>query len=58
MSKLTKEINQLVHDYAERLDTNDVEELKDLLVAVTLTAEQSGFENSIRFVMKLICSMF
>lgn len=56
--QVDKEINQLAADYLEQLDINESEELKDLLVAVTLIAEQAGFENGIRFVMKLICSLF
>lgn len=52
--QVDKEINQLAEPYAKQLSDNEREKLNELLSAVTLTAEQTGFENGVRFAVKTL----
>lgn len=52
-----KEISQLVELYTKRLSDNELEKFKDLLPTAVLTAEQAGFENGVRFAVKMIHSL-
>lgn len=51
--QVDKEINQFIEPYKKQLQDNELEKLNDLLSTVTLTAEQAGFENGVRFIVKL-----
>lgn len=52
-----KEISILVEPYATKLSDDEMEELKNLLSAIALTAEQTGFEMGIRFTIKSMISL-
>lgn len=52
-----KEINILVEPYATKLSDDEMEELKNLLSVIALTAEQTGFEMGIRFTIKSMISL-
>lgn len=55
--QVDKEINQFIEPYKKQLQDNELEKLNDLLSTVTLTAEQAGFENGVRFIVKLLYSL-
>ena len=52
--RVDEEINQLVKFYAKQLSDEELEKLNEMLSAVALTAEQTGFENGVRFAMKTL----
>lgn len=55
--QVDKEINQFIEPYKKQLQDNELEKLNDFLSTVTLTAEQAGFENGVRFIVKLLYSL-
>lgn len=55
--RVDEEINQLVKFYAKQLSDEELEKLNEMLSAVALTAEQTGFENGVRFAMKTLHSL-
>ena len=55
--QVDEEINQLVEPYTKQLTDNEMEKLKEMLSMVGLTAEQAGFENGVRFAVKLLYSL-
>ena len=55
--QVDEEINQLVEPYAKQLSDDELEKLNEMLSAVALTAEQTGFENGVRFAVKILCSL-
>ena len=55
--QVDEEINQLVEPYTKQLTDNEMEKLKEMLSMVRLTAEQAGFENGVRFAVKLLYSL-
>ena len=52
-----EEINQLVKPYTKQLSDKEMEKLNDLLSVAVMTAEQAGFENGVRFAVKLLYSL-
>lgn len=52
-----EEINLLIEPYKEKLCTEQIEELKNLLSSIALTAEQTGFEIGAQFVIKLLYTL-
>lgn len=52
--KVDEEINRLVEPYTKQLSDDEMEKLKEMLSIVGLTAEQVGFENGVRFALKLL----
>ena len=55
--QVDEEINQRVEPYTKQLTDNEMEKLKEMLSMVGLTAEQAGFENGVRFAVKLLYSL-
>ena len=55
--QVDEEIKQLVEPYTKQLTDNEMEKLKEMLSMVGLTAEQAGFENGVRFAVKLLYSL-
>ena len=55
--QVDEEINQLVEPYTKQLTDNEMEKLKEMLSMVGLTAQQAGFENGVRFAVKLLYSL-
>lgn len=55
--QVDEEINQLVEPYTKQLSDEETEKLKEMLSIVGLTAEQAGFENGVRFAVKLLYSL-
>lgn len=55
--KVDNEISQLIRNYENQLSDNELERLRELLSVVALTAEQTGFENGVRFAVKLLYSL-
>lgn len=55
--QVDEEINQLVEPYKKQLSDEETEKLKEMLSIVGLTAEQAGFENGVRFAVKLLYSL-
>ena len=55
--QVDEEINQLVEPYTKQVSDNEMEKLKEMLSMVGLTAEQAGFENGVRFAVKLLYSL-
>lgn len=51
-------LKQLIEPYNEQLTDTELETLNELLSAVALTAEQAGFENGVKFVIKMLYSLF
>lgn len=52
-----EEINQLTEPYKNQLPNDELEKLNDLLSMAVLTAEQAGFENGVRFAVKMLYSL-
>ena len=52
-----REIDQLIKPYAEQLNADEFEKLDDLLSETTYIAQQAGFENGVRFAVKLMLSL-
>ena len=52
-----EEINQLVKPYTKQLSDKEMEKLNDLLSVAVMTAEQAGFDNGVRFAVKLLYSL-
>lgn len=52
-----EEINSIIEPYKEQLCEEQLEELKNLLASIALTAEQTGFETGVQFVIKLLYSL-
>lgn len=52
-----EEINQFAEQYKKRLSDEELDKLNDLLSMAVLTAEQAGFENGVRFAVKLLYSL-
>lgn len=55
--RVDEEIHQLVEPYAKQLSDEELEKLNEMLSAVALTAEQTGFENGVRFAVKIMYSL-
>ena len=55
--KVDDEINSLIKPYESRLNPEELEELKNMLYTIAVTAEQAGFEVGVQFITKLLCSM-
>ena len=55
--QVDEEINHLVEPYKKQLSDEETEKLKEMLSIVGLTAEQAGFENGVRFAVKLLYSL-
>lgn len=55
--QVDKEINQFIELYKKQLQDDELEKLNDILSTVILTAEQAGFENGVRFAVKLLYSL-
>lgn len=55
--QVDEEINRLVKPYTKQISDNEMEKLKEMLSMAVLTAEQAGFENGVRFAVKLLYSL-
>lgn len=55
--QIDDEINQLIEPYTKQLSYEETEQLKEMLSIVSLTAEHAGFENGVRFAVKLLYSL-
>lgn len=55
--QIDEEINQFVEPYTKQVSDDEMEKLKEMLSMVGLTAEQTGFENGVRFAVKLLYSL-
>lgn len=51
------DINLLIEPYKDHLSSTELEELKNLLSSTALTAELTGFEIGVRFVIQMITSI-
>lgn len=56
--KVDQEVTQLVEPYRKQLTDEELEKLNDLLSVAVLSAEQAGFENGVRFAVKMLHSLF
>lgn len=56
--KADKAICKLLKTYQKNLTDDEYEKIKELVFSITSIAEQAGFENGIRFTIKLIYSLF
>ena len=54
---IDEEIKILIEPYKNQLNQEELEELKSLLASISLTAEITGFEIGIRFVVKYLLSL-
>lgn len=52
-----KTINDLIKSYNEELSASEYDELKELLFSAVSTAEHAGFENGVRFTLKMLSSL-
>ncbi len=55
--RVSVEIDMLSTPYIERLKETELEELKDLMYAAALTAEQEGFQLGMGYAIKLLISL-
>lgn len=55
--QVDEEINRLVKPFTKQLSDEEMEKLNELLSMAVLTAEQAGFENGVRFAVKLLYSL-
>ena len=55
--QVDEEINRLVKPYTKQLSDKEMEKLNDLLSVAVMTAEQAGFENGVRFAVKMLYSL-
>ncbi len=56
--KADEAIYKLLKTYQKSLTDDEYEKIKEITFSVTSIAEQAGFENGIRFTIKLIHSLF
>jgi predicted nucleic acid-binding protein len=55
--RVNKEINTLVIPYNMQLKETELEELKNLMYATALTAEQEGFQLGMEYAIKILISV-
>lgn len=54
-TEIDNEINMLIKPYADTLNTDEIEQYKNILSSIALTAEQTGFELGVRFILSILC---
>lgn len=52
--KVDAEIKQLIKTYDNQFNNKEMESIYDLMANITLTAEQAGFENGMKFMIKTL----
>lgn len=52
--QVDKLLNDLTEPYKEQSTDDELEKLKELLSIMALTAEQTGFENGVKFTLKML----
>lgn len=55
--QVDKLLNDLTEPYKEQSTDDELEKLKELLSIMALTAEQTGFENGVKFTLKMLFSL-
>ncbi len=56
-AQVDKEINSLIEPYINQISANELDKLKEMLSVIGLTAEQTGFENGVRFTLKMLYAL-
>lgn len=55
--RIDREIKDLIHPYEEKLDTEQLDELKSIMSQTAYIAEREGFEIGVRFALKLFTAL-
>lgn len=55
--RIDREIKDLIHPYEEKLDTEQLDELKSIMSQTAYIAEREGFEIGVRFALKLFIAL-
>lgn len=51
--RITEEVERMTTPYEEKLNTDELEELQNVLFDIALTAEQEGFQLGVKYLAKL-----
>lgn len=55
--RIDGEIKNLIHPYEEKMDAEELDELKSIMSQMALTAEHEGFQIGVAFAIRLLAAL-